>query len=412
MTLLSWFDNRTLFSCQLLLAVVFSIVFYGMRRSNPHLRGIGTIVLSFFLGVPGILLLFLRGTVPDFLSMTVANALVLASFTLQYRSIVRFLGLRRPIYLLVLADAVTLIVVFSYSQIHHDIVPRIIAASITIAITRGLMAYELLRHARNRTDMRLFGFVMAIFAGAALCRGIVSYLNGAPSNYMQNSPFQTLVLAGDVLYICILGLFFFTMISGEVLAQIKNQSEQDPLSGALNRRGIELRLEAELKRSARSGTPLSVALIDVDYFKSINDSGGHAAGDAAIREVVIAISSQLRAYDFLGRFGGDEFLLVLPQTTNADAYIVAERIRHSMTSIPVLCQGDPPTLSIGLSEAIPGEHHPPLLSRADQALYQAKHAGRNCTRVVLYLDENVDAVESPMLMESLLPATGVNLVQS
>jgi diguanylate cyclase (GGDEF)-like protein len=363
MSLLSWFDNRTLFSCQLLLTMVFSIVFFGVRRAHPSLRGIGTIVCSFFLGVPGILLLFLRGAIPDLLSMTVANALVLTSFTLQYRATIRFLNVRRPLYPLLLADAAALSVVFYYSEVEHNIVPRIIAASIAIGLTRGLIAFELLSRSRNRFDIRLFGFAMALFAGLSCCRVVVSYLHGAPSNYMKTSPFQTLAMVGDVLYICMVGLFFFTVINGEILAQIRNQSEQDSLSGAFNRRGIELRLDAELKRSARSGGPLSVALIDVDHFKSINDSAGHAAGDDAIRKVVAAISTQLRAYDFVGRFGGDEFLLVLPQTTSTDALIVAERIRHAMDSFSVLSRGHSLTLSIGLTEALPGEHSPPALPR-------------------------------------------------
>src|SRR5580698_1848810 len=108
MSLLPWFDNRTLFSCQLLLACIFSIVFFGIRRSNPKVHGIGFIVLSFFLGVPGILLLFMRGAIPDLLSMSVANALVLASFTLQYVSITRFIGVKRSLYPILVADAASM----------------------------------------------------------------------------------------------------------------------------------------------------------------------------------------------------------------------------------------------------------------------------------------------------------------
>src|SRR6202012_5467109 len=93
MSLLSWLDNRTLYCCQFLLAAVFSIVFFGMRRAYPNVRGIGFIVLSFLIGVPGLLLLFLRGAIPDLLSMLVANALILAAYTLQYVFIIRFLNI-------------------------------------------------------------------------------------------------------------------------------------------------------------------------------------------------------------------------------------------------------------------------------------------------------------------------------
>jgi diguanylate cyclase (GGDEF)-like protein len=379
----SWFDNRTLFSCQLLLAFVFAVLFFSMRRTNPNLRGIGTIALSFLFGVIGILLLFLRGSVPNLLSMTVANALVLISFTLQYRATLRFLGIRRHLYPVWALNTGTLLVVFYYSQIQHNIVLRVIASSLTIAVIRGLTSLVLFREARGRVHMRLFAFAMGVFALLSCARAVVSYLNGAPSNFLQNSSFQTIAMAGDLLYICIVGLFFCTMINSKILAQVKDQSEQDPLSGTFNRRGIEHRLSIELKRLAHKTQKLSIALIDIDYFKSINDTAGHAAGDDALRAVVAAIAAQLRATDLLGRYGGDEFLLILPQTRCTDAFFAVERIRKAVSSFSLSFDKPSITLSIGISEAVSGENADSLLSRADQALYQAKRSGRNCTRSVL-----------------------------
>jgi diguanylate cyclase (GGDEF)-like protein len=416
MSLLSWFDNRTLLSCQFLLACVFSVVFFGIRRTNPKVHGIGFIVLSFVVGVPGILLLFLRGAIPDLLSMTVANSLVLASYTLQFLAVTRFLGVRRSLYPILIADAAALTVVFYYSQIQHNIVPRIIVTAIAVAFVRGRMALELLRFARRRPYTRLFGLVMTVFALMSCCRAIVCYLHGAPSDYMQAGALQTIATAGDLIYICILGLFFFSMVSAEVLAQIKDQSERDSVSDALNRRGIELKLAIELKRVERSGQRLSVALIDIDHFKNINDSKGHAAGDAALREVVTVISAQLRAYDYLGRYGGDEFLLILPQTSSIDALVVAERINQAVRSFFSLGKTPHLTISIGLSEATPAEQSATLLARADLALYEAKHAGRNCTRVVLHHAESLAELNEhhngPLpLVDVMLPPTEHGLIQ-
>jgi diguanylate cyclase (GGDEF)-like protein len=412
MTFLSWFDNRTLFSCQLLLASVFSVVFLGVRRANPELRGIGSIVLSFLVGVPGILLLFLRGAIPDFLSMTVANTLVLASFTLQYHAIIRFFGVKRPIYPIIIANLATLSVVFYYSAIEHNIAVRIIVASIVIAYIRALMAIELLRNARDRTDIRIFGIAMVVFTLFSCARAVVCLFNGAPSNYMQTGPFQTIAMGGDVFYICLLGLFFFTMINSEILAQIRDQSEQDSLSGALNRRGIELKLAIELKRIERNKQKLSIALIDIDYFKTINDTSGHAAGDNALRKVVRAISVELRAYDFLGRFGGDEFLLVLPQTSCADALIVAERIGNAVRTFSNSGKTPSITLSIGLSEALPGEHSMMLLGRADKALYDAKRAGRNCARMISPSRQPSEDSSLYPLIDNPVPSPEAKLIQS
>jgi len=394
MSLWSWFDSRTLFSCQVLAALVFATLFFAMRRANPTLRGVGSIAFSFLFGVAGILLLFLRGSIPNFLSMTIASALVLTAFTLQYSATLRFLGVSRSFSPIWVLNAGVLLIIFYFGQIQHSIVARIIASSLAIAVIRALISMDLLRHTQGRTHIRLFGIVMAIFAVLSCTRAIVSYLNRAPSNYLQQGNFQTIAMGGDLLYICLLGMFFCAMINSKILAVITDQSEQDTLLGILNRRGIESRLAVELKRAERSTQKLCVALVDIDYFKTINDTDGHAAGDNALCSVVTAISTKLRAYDLLGRFGGDEFLLILPQTPVGGALIVAERIGEAARSLPAIYRGRPLSLSIGLTEAVPSDDSTSLLSRADQALYQAKHVGRNCTRVVLTTLEHTDGEHS------------------
>jgi diguanylate cyclase (GGDEF)-like protein len=305
-------------------------------------------------------------------------------------------------------NAVTLLMIFYYSEIKHDIVLRIIAASITIAIIRACIARELFRQARGRTHMRLFAFAMSLFALLSCARGVVSYLNGAPENYMQTSSFQTIAMVGDLIYICVVGLFFFTMINNRMLELIRDQSEQDPLAGIFNRRAIDQRLSSELRRITRNAQKLSIALIDIDYFKAINDTSGHAAGDDALRAVVDSIAGQLRSYDMLGRYGGDEFLLILPQTRCTDAFIAVERIRQTVSSFSHKFYSPSLTLSIGLSEAIPGENAASLLSRADQALYEAKRAGRNCTR--LHLQVHALEIKPALEPSSSPPASRINLI--
>jgi diguanylate cyclase (GGDEF)-like protein len=186
------------------------------------------------------------------------------------------------------------------------------------------------------------------------------------------------------------------MLCSDLLTLVRDESERDLLSGVLNRRGIELKLTTELKRAARSGQNLSVALIDIDHFKTINDRAGHAAGDSALRDVVSAVSERLRAHDFLGRFGGDEFLLVLPQTSCSDAVLVSSRIEQSVRGLSVPGAGLPLTVSIGVTQATPGEVADPLLARADKALYTAKNEGRNCCRVLLH------ETDSETVMEDLI----------
>lgn len=178
----------------------------------------------------------------------------------------------------------------------------------------------------------------------------------------------------NLLFIRIIGLFFLLMLSSELVAIVEAQSLYDHVSGALNRRGIDQRLALELVRAERNGYELAVALIDIDHFKQINDTAGHAAGDAALKQVVEVISSRLRSYDFFGRYGGDEFLLVFSQTSYEDALRIAERIEHAVRGLTVPRFPLPITLSIGLTFARPCETAVSMLARADIALYNAKRA--------------------------------------
>jgi diguanylate cyclase (GGDEF)-like protein len=173
------------------------------------------------------------------------------------------------------------------------------------------------------------------------------------------------------------------MINDRVLAIVRNESERDPLTEALNRRGIEHRLTTEIKRIERHRDHLTVALIDVDHLKTINDTSGHAAGDAVLRHIAATISIHLRAYASLGRVGGDEFLLILPQTSSSEAAPLIERITQATKSPYRPGRNQPVTLSIGLTEAVPSESTATILARADKALYAAKDAGRNCARLLL-----------------------------
>jgi diguanylate cyclase (GGDEF)-like protein len=179
-----------------------------------------------------------------------------------------------------------------------------------------------------------------------------------------------------------------------MILQSQEESEKDLLSGAFNRRGIESRLTIELKRSNRSNQRLSVALVDIDDFKSINDQFGHAQGDLAIREVSMAISRSLRDGDYLGRYGGDEFLIILPITASNHAAIAAERIGRAVNKLAPVGGGRGLTLSIGLTEASPDDDAITLIARADEALYRAKSDGRDCLRAVLPLTTYPDAPAS------------------
>ena len=161
------------------------------------------------------------------------------------------------------------------------------------------------------------------------------------------------------------------------------QIVQDCLTRLLNRTGIMDALSQELSRSHRNREPFAVILADVDHFKSINDTYGHPAGDEVLCEVANRIKTSMRAYDSVGRFGGEEFLGVVPGCDESTAFQVAEKIRHAVGGTPVKVLGKEKTvtISLGVNARMGETSAQAMLHAADAALYEAKACGRNCTRI-------------------------------
>ena len=171
-------------------------------------------------------------------------------------------------------------------------------------------------------------------------------------------------------------------LQAELLATqeaLRTQAMRDALTNSLNRRAILDHLEMEIERARRKGGPLSVIMIDIDHFKSINDTYGHAAGDEVLRMVVKLTESSLRSYDRFGRYGGEEFLVVIPQTAQQEALSIAERIRSTVEAaeIPWMHNALHVTLSLGVATHDGQQNSDMLISAADGAMYHAKRAGRN-----------------------------------
>ncbi len=164
------------------------------------------------------------------------------------------------------------------------------------------------------------------------------------------------------------------------MAELEVLATQDPLTGVYNRRRVLERLEEELEHSRRGEVPLSVCMLDVDHFKEINDAHGHQAGDAVLRDIATSLAATLRSTDSLGRYGGEEFLLVLPHTPLEGALEKADRVRHAVRACRA-GQDTAVTVSIGVATWRPGDTLDALVARADAALYEAKTGGRD--RVVL-----------------------------
>jgi diguanylate cyclase (GGDEF)-like protein len=162
--------------------------------------------------------------------------------------------------------------------------------------------------------------------------------------------------------------------------QLRVQATHDSLTALLNRMAILEALDREAARCRRENKPLAAIMGDVDNFKNINDSHGHQAGDAVLREIARRLSASLRAYDSIGRYGGEEFLIVAPGSDLAGAVELAERLRQSVSAQPISTEGAPIRATVSLGVAVSdGEAGKlqKLLRQADESLYAAKKAGRN-----------------------------------
>lgn len=179
--------------------------------------------------------------------------------------------------------------------------------------------------------------------------------------------------------------------SRDMESELESMATTDQLTGLPNRRALDAQLAEELRRARRDGSPLALLMVDIDHFKQVNDTHGHAAGDAALRVVADRITAELRRPgDFAGRFGGEEFVVILPATPVEGARMRAERIRSLMEASPIGTDGADMrlTVSVGIALSSPADSASELLTRADAALYAAKRGGRN--RVVCETDPEFD----------------------
>ena len=231
----------------------------------------------------------------------------------------------------------------------------------------------------TKGDKIVFGFIIAIYCLEVIGLILVDFLH-PECVYQYTDPVIQMVDITTGSLFAILGNFMlilaFVNLYYRQLEKTEQQAIRDSMTGLYNHLFIVSRLEEELERSARYHTPLSIIILDVDHFKKINDTCGHLMGDIVLKKISAVIKAQCRAMDKIGRYGGDEFLIILPETKQENAAILAKRLMENVLGL-TFDQPVTVTISQGVAQYQEGDTTTMLIDRADDNLYAAKESGRN-----------------------------------
>lgn len=376
------FDIRSalLVGAMLTLMIGLVLLVVGRALSDAYRLSIRWWVAATLLQPAGFVLLSLRDSLPPLLTILVANVFVtmgMAAYVVALRHFYRLPSGRGPLLGLVAAAA---LVSLYWGMVDADQTKRFIAISVVLAGVIGASAQIIYRHGHGA--VRHVAGVAFVGAAAIMAYRAV-YLVFDPSQastVFQLTHVQLLTYAvGSVLPV--IGTIGFLLLCTERSQhELERAARVDYLTGCYNRRAIEELATQSIAAARRHGLPLSVLVLDIDHFKRINDELGHAIGDLALVESVVRIRTTLRTEDVLGRLGGEEFIVLMPNADGASAVNAGERIRQSFSAQPLGMDGRQRTvtLSIGVATLAPMDRaFSQLLQRGDRAMYAAKNAGRD-----------------------------------
>lgn len=378
-------DSRTLLIVMIATSLLLAISL--LVAVGPRFRdGLGKWTASLLLQSMVFALLAARGVWPDVATVVLPNACLTLVLTLQMAAIREFHGRATSIWWHVLP---VLAVAGMFVFVMNDSIVRIILHGVVFgvgALALAVMVQRLNPESRGSARWLMLGGYL-IGAATLGSRAVVSVVDpGAIPSFLGPSAFQ------GINFLFVLAVILVTSVGFLLLH--KERSEEaaqklaliDPLTGAFNRRTFLELAEKEIARTRRARGSLSLIMLDLDHFKQMNDRNGHLAGDEVLKGVVAITLTCLRKEDFLVRYGGEEFCILLPSVAIDRAAVMAERIREAVEQARFSFKGRAlsVTISIGVTTlSMEGnENVDTVVNRADEALYAAKKAGRN--RVVAF----------------------------
>ena len=313
-----------------------------------------------------------------------ATIALISGHALAAYAFARFLGRRLPLVLPIGVVVLTTIVVLFFLFVAPRIDIRLASYSLAVALFSLITATMLLDVPKGPLRLTHWpvGILHLIHGALALVRSFSVLIEPPRADVFEPSIIQTLWFAQSLVIVNLTFTGVILMVTQRIRLGLDRQAREDVLTGTLNRRAFEEAAAAEWSRATRHDLPLSILVIDLDHFKALNDTHGHEAGDAWLKVFAELTGNLLRHEDLLCRYGGEEFVVLLPQTRLDAALQAAERIRrmieghrlaHGTAAVAV-------TVSIGVA-ARGGEYKTlkTIIAAADRALYRAKAAGRNRT---------------------------------
>lgn len=376
------------------------------RRTYP---GFYHWTIAYVLGGGGLVLMGLRHTAPDLVSIVLANLLVIAQPFFLARGMAIFVQAREHTRVEIFIMLALLVLISWFTYLQPSVTNRIVLFNLAFAFftirLAFLTAWGLPRLPQMGSNWLLVG-LFVIFSVWYLLRTFLTLQFESPTtDLMSSSWLQSVTFSFSILANIGISMLLITLTAQRIEAdlclvhnelnqknlqlenankQLERISLQDGLTGLSNRRSFDQILEKEWQRMLRNKSPLSLIMIDIDFFKEFNDNDGHLAGDDCIRSVARALEQCIgRASDVAARYGGDEFALILPESSSSGAHIVAQAIQSSLQKMTIAHQasevGELVTLSFGVATMIPHDSSSPkfLLDLADKALYTSKENGRN-----------------------------------
>lgn len=348
--------------------------------------GMGYWAWALAFNTAGYVLYMLRGQISDLLSIVLANVAFSCNLALMAEGVCQFQS-RKPLRALIWSPVLVVAVLYTWLLPWQG--ARVVAGAVIFSAQSVGVVVILLQRRKDTIGVgqyfMLTGYLILI--AALMFQGFATLMRtDVVNSLLSTNPVTTLtfVAAGISMLLVSLGLIVMTKERAD--ERNRTLAMRDEVTGLMNRRMLLESLTQQLSAAKRHMQPLSVLILDIDFFKRVNDTYGHLSGDKVLKAIASAMTQRSREQDYVGRFGGEEFLIILPNTGSEGALLMADALRRAVEAFPfaaVSGEAIAITVSIGLCalSQLPDPNCDDLIGAADQALYRAKASGRNRVEV-------------------------------